>query len=429
MAVIALAVLATASSGCSKKESEPATVAPAALKDVPALQLNYRYEADVPSPSGDAEAPVAESVNPAVLADFEKNRQQELLLATVSSPNRERIVAIYRRIGDVASAYRLDMYKADGAMIRQLTPESMAVNFPEKIVWSPDSSSIAFAATGREATPGLSTFPAPTATPAAGTRPTAAATPSPTPIPAASPTPVPTPRVGEVPPNVLTFRTEQIYLASSEGTEVRAVTQNEGLIYFHFVWAPDNSALAALAATFQEWRFLQYQADQRKERFLPKGRPRVVEKNGRERLLDDNLTGVFPAWSPDSSKVAVGFDTQIRLYDSVAVTPTQAAVPLRNQMLISAQTYDAAKLAEAASAAGNTADTGTAQQPSSPPTSLPDEKDLISFQPIVKVEWPLDDMIYLQTGLVKEFQVGEGVRNHMRWHRVILSPQAVTLGK
>lgn len=418
----------TLMAGCAKREAEPQSVAPASLRDVPALRLNYRYEGDVPSPYGETRPVAGEEVNAAVRADFDANRPQESLVATVTSPVKDRIVAVYQRVGDVPASYRLDMYGPDGNMVRQITPESMSVNFPGKVTWSPDGANFAFAAMGRGPSPGLSTLPTPVPTPTPG-RPAKKTQPTPTPDPGATQLPAPTPRVGEAPPNVLTFRTEQIYICSSEGTDVRAVTQNEGLIYFHFTWSPDSTALAALAATFQEWRFLQFQADQRSEVFVPKGRPRVVEKNGRERLLDDNLTSVHPVWSPDSTKIAVGFDTQIRLYDSVSVTPTQAAIPLRNQLLISSQAYDAAKRAQEAVANTSSGESNTVPQNTPPPTTLPDEKDLISFQPIIELYWTVDDVIQFQTGFVKEFKVGEGVRSSLRWHRLILSPQAVPVSK
>ncbi len=111
-------------------------------------------------------------------------------------------------------------------------------------------------------------------------------------------------RRAKLPKTVLTFRTEQIYIADANGNDVKPLTQNEGLIYFYFVWSPDSSMLASLAATYQEWNFLQYQADGKGEFFVPMGRPRLIEKNGRERRLDDNLTSVHPVWSPDSAKVA-----------------------------------------------------------------------------------------------------------------------------
>lgn len=431
IAILSLLLLASA---CQKKEGKPATVAPVSLKDVPALRLNYRYEPDVPSPKGEAPDVKGEEKNPSVLADFDANRAGETLTMTVTSPNKERVLAVYQRTGDLASTYRLDMYGADGKMIRQVTPETMAVAFPHKIVWSPDGTTMAFAATVREMSASLSTLPAPSPTPAtlnksAKTSPGPTPSPSPATVPTA--TPIPTPRVGEIPPNVLTLRTEQIYTCSSEGSELKSLTQNEGKIYFHFTWSPNSNSLAALAATFHEWRFLQYQADQRSEVFEPKGRPRVVEKNGRERLLDDNLTSVYPIWSPDSTKVAVAFETQVRLYDAISETPTQAAIPLRNQLLISSAAYDQAKRnLEAANSGAVDPSASPAPTPVAPNT-LPDEKDLVSFQPIIEVEWSVDDIIYFQTGFVKEFKVGEGARSSLRWHRLILSPQAtkITGGK
>lgn len=425
--VTVLAAIVLCASACQKKEQQPpATVAPVSLKDVPSLRLNYRYEADVPSPRGDAPVAKGEDRNSAVLSDFDTNRQGETLTATVTSPRKDRVLAVYQRAGDLAATYRLDMYGGDGKMIRQVTPETMAVNFPQKIVWSPDGTMVAFAATVRELSAGLSTFPAPSPTPTplkpGKKAPAPAPSPSPTPIP--SPTPVPTPRVGEVPPNVLVFRTEQIYTCASEGNDLRPLTQNEGKIYFHFVWSPNSNALAALAATFQEWRILQYQADQRSEIFVPRGRPRVVEKNGRERLLDDNQTSVFPIWSPDSTKIAVAFETQVRLYDAISETPTQAAIPLRNQLLISSAAYDQAKRAQ--ETAGSS-DANSVPAPSVAPNTLPDEKDLISFQPIIELEWSVDDIIYFETGFIKEFKVGEGARSSLRWHRLLLSPQATKI--
>lgn len=419
-----LALTLAFASACGKKQQQPETVTPVSLKDVPSLRLNYRYEADVPSPNGDMAAAKAEERNPAVLSDFDTNRVGETLVATVTSPKKDRVLAVYQRPGDLASAYRLDMYAGDGKMIRQVTPETMSVNFPDKIAWSPDGSNVAFAATVREASPGLSTLPAPTPapTPSKPGKKSPATTPSPSPTPPPPATPVPTPRVGEAPPNILAFRTEQIYTCSSEGNDLKSLTANEGKIYFHFTWSPNGMALAALAATFQEWRFLQFQADQRSERFVPRGRPRVVERNGRERLLDDNLTSVFPIWSPDSTKIAVAFDTQVRLYDAMSETPTQAAIPLRNQLLISSAAYDDAKRAQ--EAAANADPNAPAPSPSAAPNTLPDERNLISFHPIVELQWSTDDILYLQTGFVKEFKVGEGARSSMRWHRLILSPQA-----
>jgi hypothetical protein len=193
--------------------------------------------------------------------------------------------------------------------------------------------------------------------------------------------------------------------------------------------------LASLAATYQEWRYLQMQADKNGEVFLPLGRPRIVEKNGRERRLDDNLTAAHPVWSPDSAKVAVayGYDKQnpqIRIYDSIGNQPTQAAIPLRNQLLISSQAYDQKINSEQSSQGGaNTeaVNTNANANPAQPSMTLPDEKTLVSFQPIIALEWSLEGELYFQTGFVKQYKTGDGARSSLRWHRLVLSPQATTI--
>jgi hypothetical protein len=246
----------------------------------------------------------------------------------------------------------------------------MAVHFADTIVWSPDSSAVAFVAMIRGNQPSAAPAPSPTSDNQASTNSeinananananantdanvnanventnaanadanvenTNAANADAN-IAAPQQTPV-----AEAPKPVLTFRTEQIYICTREGADLKPVTQNEGLLYFYFVWSPDSSALAALAAVEQEWNYLKYQAELKGEQFAPQGRPRLVEKNGRERRLDDNLTTVRPVWSPDSAKVAAAFDKQVRIYDAIGNQPTQAAIPLRNQLLISSKAFD-----------------------------------------------------------------------------------------
>jgi len=230
----------------------------------------------------------------------------------------------------------------------------------------------------------------------------------------------------EAPTGILTFRTEQIYLCNADGDGARAITQNEGLIYFYYVWAPDSTALAALAAKSIEWKYLEDRANLAGEVFVPVGRPRVVEKTGRERRLDDALTAVQPVWSPDSYKVACAFDNQIRIYDGAGTTPTQAAIPLRNHLLISSQAYDrdqAAKLDAPVDA--NTAAPANAN--TAAPTTLPDEKTLVSYNPIVALNWTADDLLYFQTAYIKRMKnEADSVTSFQRWHRLVLTPQAVS---
>jgi hypothetical protein len=432
--------------GCQKSTLQPPTVAPATLRDVSALKLNFRFETDVPPPPVVNETAQSDERNAAVQTDFDQNRTQELLDKTIVSPNKQRVLAVYHKAEDSQGDFRLDMYSADGKLLRRITPDGMAVHYPDTIVWSPDSANVAFMAMTRVGQ--TSALPTPTPTENNQTD-TATNSESNTNSDAnlnanienTNPVSTQTPII-EKPQAVLTFRTEQIYISTADGGDLKPVTQNEGLIYFYFVWSPDGSALAALAATFQEWRFLQYQAESRAEAFTPAGRPRLVEKNGRERRLDDNLTIVHPAWSPDSAKVAVAFDKQVRIYDAIGDAPTQAAIPLRNQLLISSKTYDEdlqrkeesgdAK-ADANAAANSNAQTNTNAQPNNaanqPIGTLPDENTLVSFNPIIDLKWIEDKMLYVQTGYIKQMKnEADSARSYLRWHRLIFSPQAVALG-
>ncbi len=424
---------------CQRTIFDSPTVAPATLKDVPAQRLNFRFEADVPPPTDPNQQPQAEERNAAIQNDFDTNRQLEFLFKTLPSPDKKRVLVIYGKAQDTPNEFRLDMYSPDGKILRRITPDGMAVHFPDTIVWSPDSTNVAFVAMIRVGQTSLQP-PAPnsnSATDANSQSDTnAAANPAENANTAntdgensdteTNAAPISTPPVAEAPTNVLTFRTEQIYLCNSEGDGLKPITQNEGLIYFYYVWSPDGAALAALAAKFDEWRFLQFQADKANEVFTPQGRPRIVEKSGRERRLDDNLTAVRPVWSPDSAKVAVGFDKQVRIYDATGETPTQAAIPLRNQLLISSQTYDQAEREKEENV--NAPANETAVPTNQTVSTLPDESSLVSFNPIINLVWEQDSLLYLQTGFVKQFKNGEGSRSYLRWHRLVLSPQAVALG-
>lgn len=432
--VLAL-LLATATTACQRDIFNSREVSPSTLRDVPALRLNFRYEADVPAPTDPNAAAQTEEKNAAVQADFDANRPQEILEKTIPSPNKQRLLTVYQRLGDAPYTYRLDMYSADGKFLRRVSPETMLVDFPDIIVWSPDSANVAFVAIAREG--GLnSQLPLPAANTntnantsvnsTANVNANANANVEATPVPVVPPPP------GDAAPNVITFRTEQIYICNSEGLDLKPITQNEGLIYYYFVWSPDNSALAAMAATYQEWNFLKLKSDRANEVFVPVGRPRIVEKNGRERRLDDNLTSVRPVWSPDSAKVAVGYNsdnkpTQIRIYDAIGDQPTQAAIPIRNQLLISSQAYDQKINNEQNTPTDANTDANANTNPANPSMTLPDERTLVSFQPVVGLEWSAENMLYFQTGFIKLYRTGDGARSSLRWHRLVFSPQATAI--
>lgn len=416
---------------------QPATVTPTTLRDVPAQRLNYRFEPDVPAPTEEAN-PQTQERNAAVQADFDQNRPLQVLYKTLASPDKQRVLAIYNRIEDSPTEYRLDMYSADGKILRKITPNGMAVHFPDTIIWSPDSTGLAFVAMVRAGnTNPVSPPPNSSNTNSANTNGETDA--NTTDANVTAPIVEQTPAIQNLPepPPVLTFRTEQIYLCNSDGDGLKPLTQNEGLIYFYYVWSPDSSAIVSLAARFNEWRYFQAVAEQKGEVFVPVGRPRLIEKSGRERRLDDAPTQVRPVWSPDSAKVAVAFDKQVRIYDAIGEAPTQAGIVLRNELLSSSQIYDKQQQLqqETGNVNGNTnanSNANTASPISTPVdnsiSTLPEESTLVSFNPIITLDWEQDGLLYLQTGYIREFKNGEGSRSYLRWHRLILSPQAVALG-
>lgn len=437
---------------CERAVFNKDTVAPASLKDVPALKMNFRFETDVPAPTETNTQNTTEEKNAAVQADFDQNRAPEVLEKTLTSPDKQRVLAIYRKLGDTSAEYRLDMYSPDGKLLRKITPNGMAMHFPDIIVWSPDGTNVAFVGMTRNSSGAVTPEGAPTPPSVETNTNTAVNTNTATNTDAnanldtnVNTAPQITPTVADAATNVLTLRTEQIYICNADGGDLKLLTQNEGLIYFYFIWAPNSSALVALASTWKEWQYGQYQADLRGEIYTPSGRPRLIEKTGRIRLLDDNPTTVQPVWSPDSAKVALAYDKEVRIYDAVGDAPTQAAIPLRNALLMSSKTYDEnLQKKEQESAANSNANTNAnsnsnvnansntnanaAPTPTVPTdvSTLPDENSLVSFNPIVQLEWTEDKMLYIQTGYIKEMKdAANSARSYLRWHRLILSPQAV----
>ncbi len=415
-----LITIAAALLGGCGGPSKPANVAPPSVGEVPAVRLNYKYEADVPAPSAETNKSSADERNAAVQGDFDATRSQELLDRTLPSPDQRHILAVYHRVTDTPAEYRLDMYSPDGKALKKLTSDMMAVHFPETIRWSPDSNAVAFVAMTRTNQPETVAPPPPSADDIELSTPTAPAPPAPT--------------------GILVFRTEQLYIAAADGSGVKPLTQNEGLIYFYYVWSPDSTMLAALATTSREWKYFETLAAGKLEQLIPQGRPRVIEKNGRERRLDDNQTPILPVWSPDSGKVAVAFDvqvddaqnpgkkrrdTQIRIYDAAGTNPTQAAIPLRNQLLISSSAYD--KNLHRLDSSNSLPEGSASPVPVQPAeiSTLPDESELVSYNPIVEIAWTSDDLLYFETAYVKRMvRESDNVTSFARWHRLVLSAQA-----
>jgi hypothetical protein len=391
-----LLVLATA----CRNDSEAQRVRPRQLRDVPTQKLAFTFAADVDAPPGvnsDESKPIK-----AIQQDFDGRRKDEalVLLRTVTSPDGQRALALYNTQDEPSTTFHLDLYSSDGRFLRNLSPPDLAVVFQGSVVWSADSGYIAFV--GRKAAQ-----PQPSPTPEE-------VLPSDLAIPSGSPLPSPTPMPAFAP--LATFATEQIYLCNRDGYDLRPLTTREGLIYFALSWAPDGHALAALACKESEW-------DAREREFKsPAGRPRLVSLDGRERLLDDALAEAPPVWSPDSSKVATAFGVDIGIYDAGGKAPTQARIILRERLLTASAAFDEKSSAKKPSDSSNKANQPVA---SSSPVATPEIP--VSFNPIVRVEWPTPEKLFVETAYIT--LRSELIKTYSRWHLLTLSPQPVVLGR
>lgn len=216
----------------------------------------------------------------------------------------------------------------------------------------------------------------------------------------------PSPSVAPAFAAVAVFNTEQIYMCNRDGYDLRPLTSREGLIYFYVSWAPDNHALVALACRESEW-------DAREREFkLPAGRPRLISLDGKERLLDDELTEALPVWCPDSSKVATAFDTDVAIYDAATAQPTQARIHLREALIKASVAY------EEKQSGGKKKD-----EKANSSTSLP-----ASFNPIVRLEWPSPEKLYFLTAYVRVMP-SDTINTFQRRHLLVLSAQSVVLRK
>jgi hypothetical protein len=369
------------STGCRSLIGDKQSVRPRSLRDVPAQRLAYRFTPDTPAPP--AAKDDASARLPSIEADFETNRKDDALLRTVVSPDtqleRQRVLALYATGEEQEELFRIDMYTGDGKFIRNLTPPELKGAFASTVAWSPDGNYIAFIARKNPATqptpPALVNVPEESPTVAA---------------PSASVAPVFAP--------VPSFTTEQIYICTRDGFDLKPLTQREGLIYFYLAWAPDAHALASLACTESE-------LNARDPSYLrPNGRLRLLALDGRERLLADELTDALPVWSPDSSKVATAFDKDVAIYDAVTETPTAARVPLGEPLLAASIRYDEKNLKKA--------------------TSRP-----VSLNPVVRLDWPQPETLFIETGFERIYTNEPPVSRFMRWHTLFLSPQAALLGR
>jgi hypothetical protein len=376
--------------GC-KSVIDRQDVRPRVLRDVPARNLAYKFTPDISPPQSNIDD--TSDKFPAVANDFAGKRKDEALLRTVVSPDRRRVLALYGTADEPGSTFRIDLYNSDGQFLRNLVPPDLSCVFPETVTWSPDGGFINFIAHKR-------VMPSPSPTPLN----------EPEPDPAASP--VASPTVAPLFAPVASFNTEQIYICNRDGYDLKPLTARDGLIYFYFVWAPDGHALAALACKEDEWNARERQYK------MPAGRPRVITPDSTERLLDDVLTDALPVWSPDSSKIATAFDTDVAIYDAGGKTPTQARLPLSNQLIAASVAYEEKTSTKKTTSNGN-ANSGT-HTVSSAPAAPP------SFNPIVRLDWRAPETLYFQTAFVR-MMPSETINTFQRWHQLNISAQAAIL--
>ena len=362
-------------------------VRPRVLRDVPARNLAYRLTPDVSPPSAEIED---FDKFPAVANDFAGKRKDEALIRTVVSPDGRRVLALYGAADEPGSTFRIDLYNSDGQFLRNLIPPDIACVFPETVTWSPDGNFINFIARKRAT-------PSPSPTPFE----------EPVPQPSGSPLPSPSTSVAPIFAPVASFYTEQLYICNRDGYDLKPLTSRDGLIYFYFVWAPDGHAMAALACKEDEWN------ERERQGKLPAGRPRLIGQDGTERLLDDALTDALPVWSPDASKIATAFDTDVAIYDAGGKTPTQGRLPLGEQLIAASVAYDEKTTTKKANANTNTQKAGSA--PATP----------ASFNPIVRLDWRRPEALYFQTAYVRVRP--ETINTFQRWHQLNLSAQAAVL--
>ena len=374
-----------------RTDSDSQSVRPRQLRDVPANRLAFNFQPDVQPPQSLA-SDEAKSL-PAIQQDFDTRRKDEALLRTVASPDGQRALALYAIADEPTTTFRIDLYSSDGTFIRNVTPPTLAVIFQDSVVWSGDSTSIAFV--GRKSAEAEAS-PTPLELEPEPALPSESATPTPAVLPAFAPLAV--------------FSTEQVYLCDRDGYNLHPLTTRDGLIYFGLSWAPDSHALVALACKETEW-------DAREKEFkTPAGRPRLLTIDGQERLLDDQLAQTPPVWSPDSSKVATAFDVSIGVYDAASKAPTQARITLREQLMTASATFDERSTGKKKAADPSNKNSATTV----PLDGLP-----VSFNPVVRLEWPTPEKLYIETAYVS--LRSELIKTFARWHLITLSPQATVL--
>jgi hypothetical protein len=109
----------------------------------------------------------------------------------------------------------------------------------------------------------------------------------------------------------------------------------------------------------------------------------------------------------------------IGIYDA-GKSPTQARVELRERLLTASATFDDKSAPARSKPSDSPGKSGAAPSNQPPAVSVP-----ISFNPIVRLEWPAADKLYVETAYVS--LRSEVIKTFARWHLLNLSPQATVL--
>jgi hypothetical protein len=108
----------------------------------------------------------------------------------------------------------------------------------------------------------------------------------------------------------------------------------------------------------------------------------------------------------------------VMIYDAATNKPTQARIRLRDALI------SASKIYEEKNSASNKTGESNANKPE--PASTSASAIPASFNPIVRLEWPTPDKLFLQTAYVRVLP-NDSISTFQRWHLLTLSPQAALL--
>jgi hypothetical protein len=118
--------------------------------------------------------------------------------------------------------------------------------------------------------------------------------------------------------------------------------------------------------------------------------------------------------------VATAFGVDIGIYDAANKAPTQARIQLRERLISASAIFDEK------SAPGKSKPADSPNKPGATPSNPTTAAALpVSFNPIVRLEWPAADKLYIETAYISVRS--ELIKTFSRWHLLILSPQAAVL--